>query len=108
MGQERGHFTDEFKTEAIALLAGSGRRLVQIAGELGISPSMLRNWRNRQGGQHVGSAVPAKPASAMSCVADRAAEISGFAARTIGCAWSATFQERLWRSSRKRRDEDSA
>ena len=43
MDQERGHFTDEFKTEAIALLAGSGRRLVEIAGELGISPSMLRN-----------------------------------------------------------------
>ena len=76
MGRERGHFTDEFKTEAIALLAGSGRRLVQIAGELGVSPSMLRNWRNRQGGQHAGSAVPAKPASAMPCVADPAAEIS--------------------------------
>ena len=91
MGQERGHFTDEFKTEAIALLAGSGRRLVEIAGELGVSPSMLRNWRNRQGGQHAGSAVPAQPASAMPCVADPAAEISGFAARTIGCARSATF-----------------
>ena len=76
MGRERGHFRDEFKQEAIALLAGSGRRLVQIAGELGISPSMLRNWRNRQGGQHAGSAVPAKPVSAMPCVADRAAEIS--------------------------------
>ena len=76
MGQERGHFRDEFKQEAIALLAGSGRRLVEIAGELGISPSMLRNWRNRQGGQHAGSAVLAKPASAMPCVADPAAEIS--------------------------------
>ena len=48
----------------------------KIAGELGISPSMLRNWRNRQGGQQAGSAVLAKPASAMPCVADRAAEIS--------------------------------
>ena len=76
MGRERGQFTDEFKTEAIALLAGSGRRLVEIADELGISPSMLRNWRNRQGGQHAGSAVLAKPASVMPCVADRAAEIS--------------------------------
>ena len=76
MGRERGHFRDEFKTEAIALLAGSGRWLVEIAGELGISPSMLRNWRNRQGGQQAGSAVLAKPASAMPCVADRAAEIS--------------------------------
>ena len=76
MGQERRHFTDEFKTEAVALLASSGRPLVQIAGELGLSPSMLRNWRNRQGGQHAGSAVLAKPASAMPCVADPAAEIS--------------------------------
>ena len=75
MGQKRGHFRDEFKTEAIALLAGSGRRLVQIAGELGVSPSMLRNWRNRQGGPHAGSGVPAQPASAMPCVADPAAEI---------------------------------
>jgi transposase len=76
MGHERRHFTDEFKTEAIALLAGSGRPLVQIAGELGISPSMLRNWRNRQGGQNAGSAVPAKPASATPSVPDPAAEIS--------------------------------
>jgi transposase len=76
MGQERRHFTDEFKTEAIALLASSGRPLVQIAGELGISPSMLRNWRNRQGGQNAGSAVPPKSASAMPFVPDPAAEIS--------------------------------
>src|SRR3954468_5152805 len=73
MGQERRHFTDEFKQEAIALLASSGRPLVQIAGELGISPSMLRNWRNRQEGQN---AVPAKPASATLSVPDPAAEIS--------------------------------
>ena len=76
MGQERRHFTDEFKTEAVALLASSGRPLVQIAGELGISPSMLRNWRNRQGGPHAGSAVPPKPASGTSSVPDPAAEIS--------------------------------
>ena len=76
MGRERRHFTDEFKQEAIALLASSGRPLVQIAGELGISPSMLRNWRNRQEGQNAGSAVPAKPASATLSVPDPAAEIS--------------------------------
>ena len=76
MGQERGHFTDEFKTEAIGLLASSGRPLVQIAGELGISPSMLRNWRNRQGGQNARLAVPPKPASAAPSVPDPAAEIS--------------------------------
>src|SRR3954452_22409725 len=105
MGQERGHFRDEFKTEAIALLAGSGRRLVEIAGELGISPSMLRNWRNRQGGSKRGRRCPRnrrRPCLALRIGRRRS---PGFAARTIGCAWSATFQERLWRSSRKRRDE---
>jgi transposase len=74
MGQERRHFTDEFKTEAIALLASSGRPLVQIAGELGISPSMLRNWRNRQGGGNTGAAVTPKPAA--HSVPDPAVEIS--------------------------------
>ena len=76
MGQERRHFTDEFKTEAVALLASSGRPLVQIAGELGISPSMLRNWRTRSGGQKGGSAPHPRPASATPSVPDPAAEIS--------------------------------
>ena len=39
MGQGRRQFTDEFKREAVALLASSGRPLTQIAGELGIAPS---------------------------------------------------------------------
>ena len=70
MGQERRHFTDEFKQEAVALLAGSGRPLIQIARALGISPSMLRNWRNRREGRGTG-AVPAPPS-----VPHPAAEIS--------------------------------
>ena len=35
-------FTDEFKQEAVSLLASSGRPLTQVARELGIQPSMLR------------------------------------------------------------------
>jgi transposase len=49
--------------------------LVQIASELGISPSMLRNWRNRQGGGNTGAAVPPKAALATPSVPDPAAEI---------------------------------
>ena len=77
MGQGRRHFTDEFKQEAIALLVSSGRPLSQIASELGISPSMLRNWRNGGGGRDAGSA-PRRPipASAPHSVLDPAAEIS--------------------------------
>ncbi|MBK8906744.1 MAG: hypothetical protein IPM60_02225 [Rhodospirillales bacterium] len=32
---------DEFKREAVALLRSSGRPLMQIAGELGIQPSIV-------------------------------------------------------------------
>jgi hypothetical protein len=50
MGQERRHLTDGFKTETVALLAGNGRPLARIAGELGTSPLMLCNWRNPRAG----------------------------------------------------------
>ena len=49
MTKLRRSFTDEFKREAVALLQSSGRPLMQIAEELGIQPSMLRNWRNAVG-----------------------------------------------------------
>ncbi len=45
----RRSFTDEFKREAVALLASSSRPLMQIAEELGIQPSMLRRWRTAAG-----------------------------------------------------------
>ena len=88
MGQGRRQFTDEFKREAVALLASSGRPLLQIASELGISPSMLRNWRNRDAGRKPGSALRPIPAPAVHSAADPASEI---AATMIACGWSATF-----------------
>jgi transposase len=75
MGQSRRQFTDEFKREAVALLASSGRPLTQIAEELGIAPSMLRNWPDRSGGRNAGPALrPNTPASAPHSVPDPAAE----------------------------------
>ena len=76
MGQGRRQFTDEFKREAVALLASSGPPLLHIASELGISPSMLRNWRNGSGGRDAGSALRPIPASAPHPVPDPGAEIS--------------------------------
>ena len=52
-------FTDEFKREAVALLQTSGRPLIQIARELGIQPSMLRNWR-KIAGMPAGAALPSE------------------------------------------------
>jgi transposase len=50
MGTTCRQFTDEFKREAVGLLASSGRPLRQIAQELGIAASRLRAWRNRGDG----------------------------------------------------------
>ena len=54
----------------------SGRPLSRIASELGLSPSMLRNWRNGRGGQDAGSARHTIPASAPHSTMDPAVEIS--------------------------------
>ena len=76
MDQGRRQFTDEFKREAVGLLASSGRPLLQIASELGISPSMLRNWRNRSEGRNAGSALRPIPAPAPHTAPDSASELS--------------------------------
>ena len=55
MRASRRQYTDEFKQEAVGLLASSGRRLSQIAQELGIPAAQLRAWRNRSGGGQAGS-----------------------------------------------------
>jgi transposase len=39
----------EFRREAVALLASSGRSAPQIAAELGVSPQSLRNWAHQLG-----------------------------------------------------------
>jgi len=76
MDEGRRHFTDEFKREAVALLASSGRPLLQIASELGISPSMLRNWRNRSEGRNAGWVLGPIGALAPPSASDAASEIS--------------------------------
>lgn len=45
MSKTRREFSPEFKREAVALLESSGRPLTRVAIEVGISPSMLRNWQ---------------------------------------------------------------
>ena len=91
MGQGRRHFTDEFKQEAVALLVNSGRPLSRIAGELGIAPSMLRNWRNGNGGGMRGRRGTRYRRRPRIPPRTRRRRFPGCAARTIGCGWSATF-----------------
>lgn len=83
MSKTRREFTPEFKQEAVALLRSSGRPLTQVAGELGIQPSMLRSWRRRQNGEAVrpqpiaaGIGSIMAPSAPASSPADQAAEIA--------------------------------
>jgi transposase len=40
-------YPEEFKREAVELLRSSGRRLAQVASELGVSTESLRSWRKQ-------------------------------------------------------------
>jgi transposase len=77
MTKTRREFTPEFKREAVALLVSSGRPTMQIATELGISPSMLRNWRALAHGAAPRSrAAPTLLPTGTASPADQAAEIA--------------------------------
>lgn len=76
MAKTRREFSPEFKRETVALLEASGRPLMQVATEVGISPSMLRNWRAmiRSGTARSRAATPAT--SSLPSLADQASEIA--------------------------------
>ncbi|MEN3233020.1 IS3 family transposase [Methylobacterium ajmalii] len=80
MAKTRREFTPEFKREAVALLESSGRSQMQIAAELGIQPSMLRQWRTvlMDGSvqQRPAGAPGSAPTSPVASPSDQAAEIA--------------------------------
>lgn len=80
MAKTRREFAPEFKREAVALLASSGRPQMHIAAELGIQPSMLRQWRTTLNEasprpRPAGSAGT-PPAGPVASPSDQAAEIA--------------------------------
>jgi len=76
MPKTRREFSPEFKRETVALLENSGRPLMQVATQVGISPSMLRNWRAvvRDGSARSRAAAPGL--SPLPSPADQASEIT--------------------------------
>ncbi len=80
MAKARREFTPEFKREAVALLESSGRPQMRIAAELGIQPSMLRQWRASLNGvasrPQPGAFPRAIPASPVASPSDQAAEVA--------------------------------
>jgi transposase len=89
MPKTRREFSPEFKRETVALLESSGRPLMQVATEVGMSPSMLRNWRSViRGGKPTSRA--ASPLSPLPSPADQASEITRLKVSWTARGWSAT------------------
>ena len=76
MPKTRREFSPEFKREAVALLESSGRPLMQVATEVGISPSMLRNWRALVRGGTARSRATISTVSPLPSPADQASQIT--------------------------------
>ena len=69
------YFTAEFKREAVALWETSGRTQAEVAGDLGIMPTMLRRWQRGIGVGEVKTAAQ-PPTLIMASPADQASEIA--------------------------------
>src|SRR6201988_2339978 len=48
-GRQRRSFTDNYKRQAIDLVASSGRSIGSVAKELGLRDSVLRRWVEQRG-----------------------------------------------------------
>jgi transposase len=48
-GRQRRSFTDDYKRQAVDLVASSGRSIGSVAKELGLRDSVLRRWREQRG-----------------------------------------------------------
>jgi transposase-like protein len=76
MTKARREFSPEFKRETVALLASSSRPPMQVATEVGISPSMSRNWRAAFGVGTTRSKAATPSVSPLPSPADQASEIT--------------------------------
>jgi transposase len=74
---ERRSFTDDYKRQAVDLVASSGRSIGSVAKELGLRDSVLRRWVERRGaGREPTAAAQLPPKQAALPSADQAAEIA--------------------------------
>ena len=47
MGEKRRRFTKEFKLEAVRLIVEEGRRISELARELGVGENLLGRWKKK-------------------------------------------------------------
>jgi transposase len=76
--RQRRSFTDDYKRQAVDLVASSGRSVGSVAKELGLRDSVLRRWVELRGaGREPTAATRRRPITQAALPsADQAAEIS--------------------------------
>ena len=63
-GRQRRSFTDDYKRQAVDLVASSGRSIGSVAKELGLRDSVLRRWVEQRGARLEPTAATAAPHNA--------------------------------------------
>jgi transposase-like protein len=90
--RQRRSFTEEYRRQAVELVASSGRSIGSVANELGLRDSVLRRWVEKQAVGYKATtgrgAQRCKPHCHRQTRPRRSPACSG---RTNDCVWSATF-----------------
>ena len=75
--RQRRSFTDDYKQQAVELVASSGRSIGSVARELGLRDSVLRRWVEKAGVRHAPTVASPRPTTQAALPsADQAAEIA--------------------------------
>ena len=75
--RQRRSFTDDYKRQAVDLVASSGRSIGSVAKELGLRDSVLRRWVEQRGAGREPTAATQRPnTQAALPSADQAAEMA--------------------------------
>ena len=91
-GRQRRSFTDDYKRQAVDLVASSGRSIGSVAKELGLRDSVLRRWVELRGagrGRRLRRGAPQRRRRCRRRITRRRSRACS--ERTSGCVWSATF-----------------
>jgi len=75
--RRRRAFTDDYKRQAVDLVASSGRSVGSVAKELGLRDSVLRRWLEQRGAGREPTAATRRPITQAALPsADQAAEVA--------------------------------
>jgi len=76
--RQRRSFTDDYKRQAVDLVASSGRSVGSVAKELGLRDSVLRRWVEQRGAARLEPTAAARRPTTQATLpsADHAAEIA--------------------------------